>query len=413
MEKTWLVSIAALSLLAGVAALWLPIAGTALSLLAAVSAVYLLLHGGDTTSVTRAVEAATVDATAPPETKTRAKAKSEPALATKASLPPAPPAPPAPMHSSIPPGSSSIPPPHGLSNYERLDKLAEGAMGELWLVRHIGLGRIAALKEIRGTEVNDEDVGRFTREAQVLSNLRCPHTIQVYDFGIGEDGYPFYVMEHLEGINLQQLVDKHGPLPPARAVHVLRQVCLSLQEAHEVGLVHRDIKPANVMLCRYGSAWDFVKLLDFGLVKRDRQMDSASLTRPAVVLGTPAYVAPESLRGSKYVDGRADLYAVGAVGHFLLTGRLLFDHDQPVAMARAHLLEPAPRVSARVPVPRELDDLLYECLRKEPDERPQTARMLVERLERVPLASPWSQAQAEEWWSKIRGRKGRARRADA
>ena len=286
-------------------------------------------------------------------------------------------------------------------------------MGELWLVRHLGLGRIAALKEIRGTEVNDEDVGRFTREAQVLSNLRCPHTIQVYDFGIGQNGFPFYVMEHLEGINLQVLVDKHGPLPAARTIHVLRQVCLSLQEAHDVGLVHRDIKPANIMLCRYGSAWDFVKLLDFGLVKKDGHHDTTSLTRPAVVLGTPAYVAPESLRGSKYVDGRADLYAVGAVGYFLLTGRLLFDHDQPVAMARAHLLEPAPRASDRVPVPRELDDLLYDCLRKEPGERPQTARQLVERLDMVPIEAAWSQTQAEECWLKTRPRKARPRNAGA
>ncbi|HEU5073749.1 MAG TPA: serine/threonine-protein kinase [Polyangiaceae bacterium] len=408
MEKTWLVIMAVLSLLAGVAALWLPLAGTALSVLVAVTCLYLLLHGADAGAPLESIEATRADAAKQGVTSLR----SEPPRARSERAPAPSPTPP-PAHASVPPGSSSIPPALGLSSYERLDKLAEGAMGELWLVRHVGLGRIAALKEIRGTEVNDEDVGRFTREAQVLSNLRCPHTIQVYDYGIGQDGFPFYVMEHLEGINLQQLVDKHGPMPAARAVHVLRQVCLSLQEAHEVGLVHRDIKPANIMLCRYGSAWDFVKLLDFGLVKRDRQQDSASLTRPAVVLGTPAYVAPESLRGSKYVDGRADLYAVGAVGHFLLTGRLLFNHDQPVAMARAHLLEPAPRVSDRVQVPRELDDLLDECLRKEPEQRPASARQLVERLERVPLEAPWSQAQAEEWWLKMRPQKGRARRVGA
>lgn len=409
MEKTWLVAIAALSLLAGVAALLLPIAGTALSLLIAVIAVYLLLNGTAVGVAAPPPLVARADTTTSPEHG----ARSEAPRAASTSLPLAPSSTP-PKHSSAPPpGSSSIPPAPGLSSYERLNKLAEGAMGELWLVRHVGLGRIAALKEIRGTEVDDEDVGRFTREAQVLSNLRCPHTIQVYDYGVGQDGFPYFVMEHLDGINLQQLVDKHGPMPAPRAVHVLRQVCLSLQEAHEVGLVHRDIKPANIMLCRYGSAWDFVKLLDFGLVKRDRQRDSASLTRPAVVLGTPAYVAPESLRGSKYVDGRADLYAVGAVGYFLLTGRLLFDHDQPVAMARAHLLEPAPRVSERVPVPRELDDLLYQCLRKEPEERPQTARELGEHLERVPLETPWTQTLAEEWWSKKRTQKGRTRRAGA
>jgi len=407
-EKTWLVIIAVLACLAGLAALWLPIAGTALSLTIVVTSVYLLLHG------TGAPAAAPPDEKAPlaAAAARRASATSEPAPPQV--LPSSPPAPTkAQAHSSPPPGYSSIPPALGLSSYERLDKLAEGAMGELWLVRHTGLGRIAALKEIRGTEVNDEDVGRFTREAQVLSNLRCPHTIQVYDYGIGPSGFPFYVMEHLEGINLQQLIDKHGPMPAPRAIHVLRQVCLSLQEAHDVGLVHRDIKPANIMLCHYGSAWDFVKLLDFGLVKRDRQKDTASLTRPAVVLGTPAYVAPESLRGSKYVDGRADLYAVGAVGYFLLTGRLLFNHDQPVAMAKAHLLEPAPRASARVELPRELDDLLYQCLEKEPQARPQTARELCERLEQVPVDSAWSQAHAEEWWLKTRPRKGRTRRPSA
>jgi len=403
-EKTWLVIIAVLAFLAGLAALWLPIAGTALSLTVAVTSVYLLLHGTGTPAAALPAEPSLGNAT-----DERGSASSEPT--PPRDLPSSPPAAAkAPTHSSPPPpGTSSIPPALGLSSYERLDKLGEGAMGELWLVRHTGLGRIAALKEIRGTEVNEEDVGRFTREAQVLSNLRCPHTIQVYDYGIGPSGFPFYVMEHLEGINLQQLVDKHGPMPPPRAIHVLRQVCLSLQEAHDVGLVHRDIKPANIMLCHYGSAWDFVKLLDFGLVKRDRKQDTASLTRPAVVLGTPAYVAPESLRGSKYVDGRADLYAVGAVGYFLLTGRLLFNHDQPVAMAKAHLLEPAPRASTRVELPSELDDLLHQCLEKEPQARPQTARELCERLEQVSVESSWSQTQAEEWWLKTRPRKGRTR----
>jgi serine/threonine-protein kinase len=270
-------------------------------------------------------------------------------------------------------------------------------MGELWLVRHRELERVAALKEIKGGAVTHEDLTRFRREARALSNLHCPHTIQVYDFGIGQHGHPYYVMEYLDGVNLQDLVTKRGPFAAERAVHVLRQVCLSLDEAHEVGLVHRDIKPANIMLCHYATQWDFVKLLDFGLVKRDSNSESISLTRPAVVLGTPAYVAPESLRGSKFVDGRADLYAVGAVGYFLLTGRLLFDHDQPIAMAKAHLLEKAPRASEQVRLPAALDELLDECLAKDPDQRPQSAKQVLERLNAVRIEQ-WSQTQAQRLW---------------
>src|SRR5690606_28604592 len=209
---------------------------------------------------------------------------------------------------------SSAPAPFTDGGYERLRKLAEGSMGALWLVRHRQLDRIAALKEVKRGDVRKEDLERVNREARVLSQLRCPHLIQIYDFGVAEDGFPYYVMEHLEGEDLQTRVGEVGPMPPARVMHVLRQVCLCLEEAHQAGLVHRDIKPANVMLCHYGTLWDFAKLLDFGLVKPSPEQDRTNLTRDAVVLGTPAYLAPESLSGSKFVDGRADLYALGAVG---------------------------------------------------------------------------------------------------
>lgn len=300
-----------------------------------------------------------------------------------------------------PPGSSLAPSAQGYAVYERLEKLGEGTMGELWLVRHRQLDRVAALKEIKGTGVDAEDIGRFNREARVLSRLHCPHTIQIYDYGVGPSGFPYYVMEYLEGVNLQTLVDQLGPVAPERAIHVLRQVSLSLEEAHEAGLVHRDIKPANVMLCHYGTEWDFAKLLDFGLVKRDPGQESSELTRDAVVLGTPAYLAPESLRGSKFVDGRADLYGLAAVGFHLVTGRLLFDHQHPLAMAKAHLLEEAPRASQRAPgpIPRELDDLLNDCLQKDPQRRPQTARAMIQRLEAIPLTQPWSNAHAQDWWT--------------
>jgi serine/threonine-protein kinase len=298
--------------------------------------------------------------------------------------------------SSLPPSSQSFP------HYRRLEKLAEGTMGALWLVQHRELDRIAALKEIKGTEVGAEDLARFKREAEVLSELRSAHTIHLYDYGVSESGQPYYVMEYLEGINLQSLVDKKGPLSVPRVVHILAQVCSSLEEAHDAGLVHRDIKPANIMLCHYGAEWDFVKLLDFGLVKSEPKSDRASITRPAVVLGTPAYVAPESLKGSKFVDARADIYGLGAVAYYLLTGRLLFDHDQPVAMAKAHLLEPAPHASERVSLPPALDRLIDDCLKKDPKDRPASARALRERLQEIRLA-PWSQEQAKNLWSDYGG----------
>lgn len=383
--------VAGLSLIAALSALVVPALSAALSVGATVAIVYVLLHSADWGATSQSKSSSSrADSSRPERPERPGPSTSDRPLAANVG------------GSSRPPPNqplSSIPPSLGLHGYERLGKLAEGTMGELWLVRHRGLGRIAALKEIRRADVNQEDIGRFTREAQVLSSLRSPHTIHVYDFGIGQNGTPYYVMEHLDGINLQELVDKYGPMPAGRAIFVLRQICLSLQEAHEAGLVHRDIKPANIMLCHYGSSYDFVKLLDFGLVKRDSKQDADSLTRPAVVLGTPAYVAPESLRGSKYVDGRADLYAVGAVGFFLLTGRLLFDHDQPVAMAKAHLLEPAPRASERVELPAQLDDLLYDCLKKDPAERPQSAQAVVQRLDAIAVDPAWSEEQAHECWT--------------
>jgi serine/threonine-protein kinase len=364
--KTWLAVIALLALLSAILAFIAPTAGTLLALAAATLAVGLAWRAQARVRILNS------------------RLRSNPRGGSS------------PANSEAKPAEAPALP--ELSAYERLEKIAEGTMGELWLVRHRQLERIAALKEIKGSEVDAEDIKRFTREAQVLSTLRCPHTIDVYDFGVGATGYPYYVMEYLEGVNLQTLVDQQGPLAIARVIHVLSQVCLSLEEAHEAHLVHRDVKPANIMLCHYGTTWDFVKLLDFGLVKQERRLGSASVTRDSVVLGTPAYVAPESLKGSKFVDGRADLYALGAIGFFLLTGRLLFDHKQPVAMAKAHLLEPAPRASRHVSLPPALDELLDDCLKKEPEARPQSAGEVLRRLGCVEGVVPWTQEQARICW---------------
>jgi serine/threonine-protein kinase len=195
-------------------------------------------------------------------------------------------------------------------------------------------------------------------------------------------------------------------MPPERVVHLLVQACASLKEAHDQGLVHRDIKPANFMICRYGGELDFLKILDFGLVKKPAEAGNAGITRPAAVLGTAAYLAPESVKGSAFVDGRADLYALGAVGFWLLTGRLLFEVDRPMAMVKAHLSEPPPRSSlhSSFQVPTELDDLLLECLQKDPNARPANAATLRRRLEQVPLAERWDQDRAAAWWSARAGK---------
>ena len=287
-------------------------------------------------------------------------------------------------------------------NYELIEHLATGTMGEVWRARHRLLDRDVALKRIKPGDVDEEDTRRFAREARVLSALRSPHTVEVFDFGVKAGGELFYAMELLDGLNLQTAVRDHGPFPPERVVYLLVQACASLKEAHEQGLVHRDIKPANFMICRYGGEFDFLKVLDFGLVKKPPGKDSSvGITRTATVLGTPAYLAPESLNGSKFVDGRADLYALGAVAFWLLTGRLVFVHDQPIHIVQMHLQEPPPRASQHSPftIPPELDALLLECLAKKPDERPANAGILRHRLERIPFVERWNQEHAAAWWN--------------
>jgi len=293
--------------------------------------------------------------------------------------------------------------------YELRKLLATGGMGEVWLARHRTLGRDVALKRIKPGEIDDEDVKRFEREARVLSTLTSPHTVEVFDFGAMTGGGLFYAMELLDGIDLQTAIREHGAIPPERVVHILSQACASLKEAHDQGLVHRDIKPANFMLCRYGGEFDFLKVLDFGLVKKPMgQSGDAGITRPAAVLGTAAYLAPESVKGSKFVDGRADLYALGAIGFWLLTGRLLFEYDRAMAMINAHITEPPPPSSrhSKFRVPPELDELLLACLAKDPKDRPADAGTLRRKLEQVPLAERWDQDRAALWWSSFPRRFG-------
>jgi serine/threonine-protein kinase len=295
-----------------------------------------------------------------------------------------------------------------LGSYTLEELLGRGGMGEVWRARHELLARQAAIKLIRpealggDAETRQTTILRFEREAQATASLRSPHTIQVYDFGVADTGTFYYVMELLEGYDLQDLVKRFGPLPAERAVHLLGQVCDSLSEAHAARLVHRDIKPSNIYVCRYGRRVDFVKVLDFGLVKRVHGFDDqtqAPLTGTHMVSGTPGFMAPEQVLGGADPDARTDLYAVGCVAFWLLTGRAVFEGStiMEVLMHHAHDQPPPPSCCSELPIPAALDAVILRCLAKSPDDRPQSADELAQALTAVcgPL---WTPERAVQWW---------------
>ena len=273
-----------------------------------------------------------------------------------------------------------------LGSYKLVERLGQGGMGEVWRAEHRLLARNAAVKLVRpevlgGGGPEDAQVirRRFEREAQATAALGSPHTIRVFDYGVTDDGTFYYVMELLAGRDLESLVREFGPVPADRVVYLLRQVCHSLAEAHARGLVHRDIKPANIYVCRMGLEFDFVKVLDFGLVKvRQRRGQQALTATMEHTTGTPAYMAPEIILGEANVDRRADVYALGCVAYYLLTGQLVFEADTPMKMLMQHVqAEPVPpsqRTELRIP--RELDELVLACLNKDPNQRPQNAEEL-------------------------------------
>ena len=296
-----------------------------------------------------------------------------------------------------------------LGSYRLEEKLGEGGMGEVWRARHRMLARPAAIKLMRPSfaanaraAVSEEAVRRFEREAQVIARLRSPHTVELFDFGIATDGAFYYVMELLDGLDADSLLRRFGPTPPERAIYLLRQVCHSLSEAQSCGLVHRDIKPANIFLCRYGEEYDFVKVLDFGIVGtvRDPADTSPVHTRENAVHGTPAFIAPEQAIGAD-LDGRADIHATGCVAYWLLTGQFVFTAETPMGLLLQHVQTPPTPPSARtdLPIPRALDDLVLSCLAKDPADRPQSAGELSLRLAEVEGASAWTQDRAREWWA--------------
>jgi serine/threonine-protein kinase len=291
-----------------------------------------------------------------------------------------------------------------LGSYRLVELIGQGGMGQVWKAEHQLFARPAAIKLISG-QGRLEGSGRiaeerFRREAEAAAALRSPHTIQLYDFGITRDRQLYYVMELLEGSDLESLVARYGPQPAPRVACILRQVCRSLAEAHARGLVHRDIKPANIHVGRLGLDYDFVKVLDFGLVKRDSRTprEDVRLTAPESMSGTPTYMAPEMAAGEG-VDGQADLYALGCVGYFLLTGSLVFEGENALQLILKHIqTEPMPP-SQRTgrPVPEALERVILACLAKAPDARPAGASTLAEALTGAG-ADDWTQTDARRWW---------------
>lgn len=294
-----------------------------------------------------------------------------------------------------------------LGSYRLVERLGAGGMGEVWRAEHRTLARAAAVKLIltpnRGNETPDQAQQRalrFEREARATAALTSPHTIQVYDFGVSEDGTFYYVMELLDGRDVDEVILQGGALPAARVAHIMVQVCASLYEAHAAGLVHRDIKPANLFLCRVGTEVDFVKVLDFGLVMDSGTTEETRLTMDGMVVGSPAYMAPEMVRRGP-VDGRTDLYSLGCAAYHMLTGRVVHPCATPVDALVAHIERDATPPSAiqGVDAPSALEELLLRCLSRDPAGRPGSAAELAEALLATGLPQQWTQELARAWWA--------------
>jgi plasmid stabilization system protein ParE len=291
-----------------------------------------------------------------------------------------------------------------VGSYRLVTPLGSGGMGEVWLAKHRFLVRPAAVKLIRhdapSGAARDQLVRRFEREAQVTAGLRSPHTVQLYDFGVNDTGSFYYVMELLHGLDLHQVGTRFGPQPAERVVMLLRQACRSLAEAHERGLVHRDIKPANLFVTRLGTEYDYVKILDFGVVKEQSVRDATMLSNPNVVQGTPAFMAPEIVLGKSRIDGRADLYSLACTAYWALTAHTLFEAPNAAQMLVHHVqTRPVPPSQrSELFIPEQLEATLMMCLEKDPAKRPSSALDVDFQLARVPSDAPWTNERAQKWW---------------
>ena len=289
-----------------------------------------------------------------------------------------------------------------LGQYELGDLVGEGGMGRVYRGKHSLLRRDVAVKVLEGSDVNLKSLSRFEREVQLTSSLQHPNTIDIYDYGRDDDGTFFYVMEYVDGISMFELVQEYGRQPPNRVVNLLVQVCHSLAEAHARGMVHRDVKPANLLVTARAGILDLVKVLDFGLVK-ELNRESLQLTQSDAITGSPRFMSPEAIKDASSADSQSDLYSVGAVGYFLLTGSSVFDGDSSADVAAKQLNEEPlrPEVLIGEPLPDDLQNVLMSCLRKDPRDRPHTARDLVDALMQCEIADEWSDADASDWWQQF------------
>lgn len=291
-----------------------------------------------------------------------------------------------------------------LGQYTLEYKIGQGGMGYVYRARHALLRRPTAIKLLIGEQVSEAQVARFEREVQLTSSLTHPNTISIYDYGRTPDGVFYYAMEYLDGLNLEELVAAAGPLPPGRVIHILEQACGALCEAHGIGLIHRDIKPANLLLCERGGVPDVVKVLDFGLVKELGSGTAVAQSSSNMITGTPLYMPPEAIVTPALVDARSDLYALGAVAYFLLTGRPVFEGETVVEVCSHHLQSVPEAPSHRLgrPLPADLEQLVLACLEKSPEKRPESAAALGAELARCESRGRWSNDQAAAWWAQHR-----------
>jgi serine/threonine-protein kinase len=288
-----------------------------------------------------------------------------------------------------------------LGQYRLKQRLGSGGMGEVYLAEHTLLRRPCAVKLIRPEHARDaKSLRRFEREVRSMATLTHWNTVEVFDYGHAQDGTFYYVMEYLPGQTLDQLVARHGPLPPARAVHFLRQVCRALREAHGIGLLHRDIKPGNVFACERGGVYDVAKLLDFGLVQDvGIGRDADRLTVIGSIVGSPPFMSPEQAAG-KPLDARSDIYSVGTLAYYLLSGQPPFPRDTPMQMLMAHAYEQVPAFASLVNgIPQDVEDVIRRCLEKDPDRRWPDVVSLERALAACACADDWTERRAELWWT--------------
>jgi hypothetical protein len=289
-----------------------------------------------------------------------------------------------------------------LGQYTLEQKIGEGGMGEVYRARHALLRRPTAIKLLSGKAVTDEQARRFEKEVQLTARLTHPNTISIFDYGRTPDGTFYYAMELLDGITLEQLVERDGAQPPSRVIHILLQMCGALREAHEAGLIHRDIKPANAILCNRGGLFDRVKVLDFGLVKQVTSDARVSLSNAEAIVGTPLFMSPEEISSPASVGPASDLYSLGALAYYLLSGTPPFAPTNVIEVCGHHLHTPPEPLAARAgrALPDDLVALVHECLRKAPAERPASAQELGERLRACADAGRWTEPDAHAWWQR-------------